>query len=195
MLTFSASSVILYTPPSLLDAYLHNTQSLLILGLTSLASCVPIVHESILLVGLTILPVTPHLAKYAQEFFLWVKSLGILPKQPPMRTTGRSMNFRDRYVFHNDMRHKTEDCFTLKDVIEDAVCSNTKRRAYMRDVTLLSVPKRSRYQEKWNVEFESDNEELICDEEGNDPMVVSATVTGFKVKRILVDSGSIVKVL
>ncbi|KAK5836784.1 hypothetical protein PVK06_012585 [Gossypium arboreum] len=63
---------------------------------------------------------------------------------------------------------RKNDCFTLKDAIE---------------------------KEKWNVEFVGDNEELIHDKEGNDPMVVSMVIVGFEVKRILVDNGSAVEVL
>lgn len=36
---------------------------------------------------------------------------------------------------------------------------------------------------------------LVCDEGGNDPMVVFATITCFEVKRILVNSVSVVEVL
>ncbi|KAH1072011.1 hypothetical protein J1N35_024339 [Gossypium stocksii] len=35
----------------------------------------------------------------------------------------------------------------------------------------------------------------VCDEEENDPMVVTTTIAEFKVKMILVDSGSVVEVL
>ncbi|KAH1056372.1 hypothetical protein J1N35_034437 [Gossypium stocksii] len=41
----------------------------------------------------------------------------------------------------------------------------------------------------------SGNDELIHNNDGNDPMVVSIEIVGFEVKRILVDSGSTVKVL
>ncbi|KAK5839861.1 hypothetical protein PVK06_008706 [Gossypium arboreum] len=37
--------------------------------------------------------------------------------------------------------------------------------------------------------------DLICDDEGNDPMVISTTIAGFEVKIILVDSGSVMEVL
>ncbi|KAH1114293.1 hypothetical protein J1N35_007671 [Gossypium stocksii] len=77
----------------------------------------------------------------------------------------------------------------------DLVYSNKKRWAHMRGIISLSVLKKPKHQEKWNVKFESDDEELIRDEEGNDLMVVSAMVAGFEVKRILVDNGSVVKVL
>lgn len=59
----------------------------------------------------------------------------------------------------------------------------------------LSPPKRPRHQEKWNVEFKSDDNELIHYEERNNLMVVLAIVTSFKVKRILVNSGSAMKFL
>ncbi|KAH1114835.1 hypothetical protein J1N35_008213 [Gossypium stocksii] len=45
-----------------------------------------------------------------------------------------------------------------------------------------------------SVELTSDDDELIHDEEGNDSMVVSATVVGFKVKRIVTDNDSAVEV-
>ncbi|KAK5786137.1 hypothetical protein PVK06_040766 [Gossypium arboreum] len=50
-----------------------------------------------------------------------VKSLSNLPKPPSMRNMGRKVNSRDRCAFYNDMGHKIEDCFTLKDAIEEAV--------------------------------------------------------------------------
>lgn len=55
---------------------------------------------------------------------------------------------------------------------EEWIGSNVKRRAHMRSVILVSVPKRSHQQEKWSVEFGSDDKELVHDEEGNDSMVV-----------------------
>ncbi|KAH1031202.1 hypothetical protein J1N35_043376 [Gossypium stocksii] len=41
-----------------------------------------------------------------------------------MRHNTRRSNSRDRCVFHNDVRHKTEDCFTLKDAIDEVVRNN-----------------------------------------------------------------------
>ncbi|KAA3484423.1 Retrovirus-related Pol polyprotein from transposon 17.6 [Gossypium australe] len=90
----------------------------------------------------------------------------------------KRVNSRDRDAFHDVMGHKTEDLFTLKDAINKAV-RNDKLIEY----------------EKWSVKFGCDNKKLVRDEEGNYPMVVSAIVVRFKVKRILVDSGSAVEVL
>lgn len=59
----------------------------------------------------------------------------------------------------------------------------------------VSSSKRLRQQEKWNVEFNDEDKDSVCDEEGNDPMVVSTTIVGFEVKRIFVNSGSVVEVL
>lgn len=73
--------------------------------------------------------------------------------------------------------------------------SNVKRKAHLRNVTSVNLPKRPCHQEKWKVEFNDKNEELVCDEEGNDPMVVSVIIVRFEVKRIFVDSGSTVEVL
>ncbi|KAH1114996.1 hypothetical protein J1N35_008374, partial [Gossypium stocksii] len=50
-------------------------------------------------------------------------------------------------------------------------------------------------QEKWKVEFNDKDEDSVCDKEGNDPIVVLATIARFEVKRIFVKSGSIVEVL
>ncbi|KAK5842246.1 hypothetical protein PVK06_004582 [Gossypium arboreum] len=47
-----------------------------------------------------------------------VKSLGILSKLPSIKSTGRRMYSSDRCTFHDDIGHKKEDCFTLKDAIE-----------------------------------------------------------------------------
>ncbi|KAH1039283.1 hypothetical protein J1N35_041026 [Gossypium stocksii] len=84
--------------------------------------------------------------------------------------------------------HKIEDYFTLKDTIkkvvrngklaefvdqgmdEDWASSNAKRKAHMRNVMLVN-PYKSLYQQgKLNIEFGDDDEEFMCDEEGNDPM-------------------------
>ncbi|KAA3484523.1 RNA-directed DNA polymerase-like protein [Gossypium australe] len=127
------------------------------------------------------------------------------------------------------MEHKTKDCFTLKDAIEEVVrndelkefvaqddsssgqsfwgtdkgkiedeewkTSNTKRKTHLRSVMLVNSLKRLRWQEKWKVEFNEEDEDSICDEEGNDPMVVSTTIARFEVKIILIDSGSVMEVL
>ncbi|KAH1032029.1 hypothetical protein J1N35_044203 [Gossypium stocksii] len=87
-----------------------------------------------------------------KEKDLVVKSLGILPKPSLRRSTARRLNLRDKCSFYDDVGHKTEDCFTMKDAIEEAIRN-----------------------------------------EGNNLMVVSATIAGFEVKRILVDSRSVVK--
>ncbi|KAH1114864.1 hypothetical protein J1N35_008242, partial [Gossypium stocksii] len=63
--------------------------------------------------------------------------------------------------------------------------SNMKRRTHMMSVMSGSAPKRPCRQEKWSIEFGSDDEELVHDKEGNDPMVLSGTTTDFEVKRIL----------
>ncbi|KAK5838840.1 hypothetical protein PVK06_007582 [Gossypium arboreum] len=60
---------------------------------------------------------------------------------------------------------------------------------------LVSSPKRLHQQEKWKVEFNDEDKDLVCDEERNDPMVMSETIPGFEVKRILVDNSSAVEVL
>lgn len=38
-----------------------------------------------------------------------------------MRHSTKRLNSKDKCVFHNDVGHKTEDCFALKDVIEEIV--------------------------------------------------------------------------
>lgn len=45
------------------------------------------------------------------------------------------------------------------------------------------------------MEFKNDDNELIRDEEGNDPMVVSTKIVSFEVKRILVNSSNAMEVL
>ncbi|KAH1122323.1 hypothetical protein J1N35_005483 [Gossypium stocksii] len=55
------------------------------------------------------------------------------------------------------------------------------------EIALVSLP--------LDFKFGNDDEELVCNKEANDPMVVSATISGYKVKRILVDNGSVVEVL
>ncbi|KAH1092395.1 hypothetical protein J1N35_019652 [Gossypium stocksii] len=65
----------------------------------------------------------------------------------------------------------------------------------MRSVMFVSAPKRSCHQGRRSAEFGNDDEKLVCDEDGNDSMVAFTMIVGFEVKRILVDSGSVVDVL
>ncbi|KAH1092394.1 hypothetical protein J1N35_019651 [Gossypium stocksii] len=62
-----------------------------------------------------------ELLKQNDELRKKVKSLGSLPKPFPVRHSTRKLNSKDKCDFHNDVGHKTEDYFTLKDVIEEAV--------------------------------------------------------------------------
>lgn len=48
---------------------------------------------------------------------------------------------------------------------EDWVTSNAKRKAHLRNAMSINLPKRPCHQEKWKVEFNDENEDLICDEE------------------------------
>ncbi|KAH1031988.1 hypothetical protein J1N35_044162 [Gossypium stocksii] len=50
-----------------------------------------------------------------------VKSLGILPKPPPMRNIWRRVNSKDWCVIHDDIGRKIEDCFMLKNATEKAI--------------------------------------------------------------------------
>ncbi|KAH1107752.1 hypothetical protein J1N35_011520, partial [Gossypium stocksii] len=47
------------------------------------------------------------------------KSLGILRSPPPMRSSQSRSNSRDS--FHNYKGQQTEDCFSLKNAIKEAV--------------------------------------------------------------------------
>ncbi|KAH1073040.1 hypothetical protein J1N35_025368 [Gossypium stocksii] len=76
---------------------------------------------------------------------------------------------------------------------EEWAKSNTKRKTHLRSVTSVVLPKRLCQQEKYRVKFSEKDDNSMCDEEGNDPMVVIATIIGFQVKRILVHSGSVVE--
>lgn len=59
----------------------------------------------------------------------------------------------------------------------------------------IDSPKKPRQQERWKVDFTEEDDELVCNEDGNDPIVVIAIIVNFKVRRILVDSGNAVEVL
>ncbi|KAH1097936.1 hypothetical protein J1N35_014857, partial [Gossypium stocksii] len=76
---------------------------------------------------------------------------------------------------------------------KDWTTSNAKKKAHIRSVMSVNTPKSLCQLGKQNVDFSNEDEELVCDEEGNDPMVVSIVIAGFEVKRILVDSGSVVE--
>ncbi|KAH1107388.1 hypothetical protein J1N35_011156 [Gossypium stocksii] len=117
--------------------------------------------------------------------------INVLRALDPTKCKSFSMMFKGSIKY---WKHKTEDYFSLKDAIEEAVTSNAKRKAHMRSVTSVNAPKRLCQQWKWNVEFSNKKEELVCDEEGNDPMVVSVAIMGFEVKSILVDSVSAIDV-
>ncbi|KAH1114956.1 hypothetical protein J1N35_008334 [Gossypium stocksii] len=51
------------------------------------------------------------------------QNLGILSTPPPIRHNARRLNARDRYAFHEDGGHKTEECTSLKDAIVGAICN------------------------------------------------------------------------
>lgn len=51
-----------------------------------------------------------------------------------MRHSTKRSNSIDRCVFHNDVGHKTKDCFTLKDSIEEAV-KNVELTKFVDQVT------------------------------------------------------------
>ncbi|KAH1092225.1 hypothetical protein J1N35_019482 [Gossypium stocksii] len=96
------------------------------------------------------------------------------------KSTRRSSS-KDRCAFHNDMGHKTEDCFTLKDAIEEAVRKGRLIKFMYRGIS---------YQGQ-SLHSDPKGQQKVKD--GNDLMVVTVTIAGFGVRRILVDSGSTVE--
>ncbi|KAH1092074.1 hypothetical protein J1N35_019331 [Gossypium stocksii] len=92
-------------------------------------------------------------------------------------------NSRDRCNFHNDRGHKNEGCSCFKDAIEEVVRNGELNDFMAQDAKPLGQSSGGTNKRKKKAR------------EGNDPMVVSATIVEFEVKRILVDSGSAVKVL
>ncbi|KAH1121439.1 hypothetical protein J1N35_004599, partial [Gossypium stocksii] len=76
----------------------------------------------------------------------------------------------------------------LVEFVDQGVSSRSRVR-----VVILRVNKRLKG--RWIVKFGNGNKKLVHDEKGNDPMVVSTIITVFEVKRILIDSGSVIEVL
>ncbi|KAA3456053.1 Retrovirus-related Pol polyprotein from transposon 412 family [Gossypium australe] len=50
----------------------------------------------------------------------------------------------------------------------------------MMSVMSVNPPKRQCQQEKWNIEFGNEDVELMCDEDRNDPMVVTTTIADYE---------------
>ncbi|KAH1039843.1 hypothetical protein J1N35_041586 [Gossypium stocksii] len=48
-------------------------------------------------------------------------------------------------------------------------------------------------EERWKVDFIDEDDELVCDEDGKNPMLMAAKTVNFEVKRILVDSRSMIE--
>ncbi|KAH1063361.1 hypothetical protein J1N35_028348 [Gossypium stocksii] len=72
-----------------------------------------------------------------------------------------------------DRGHKTNNCSSLKNAIEEAIRNDELKDFMAQDAT---PPRQS-------------------DEEENDPMVMSASIIGFKVNISLVDSDSVIEIL
>ncbi|KAK5794172.1 hypothetical protein PVK06_035381 [Gossypium arboreum] len=132
-----------------------------------------------------------------------VESLSILRSPPPLRRNESRSNSRDRCIFHNDEGHENKNYSYLKDAIEEPV-----RDGELKDfVAQGAMPsgqssqgtgrgkKKATSTRKVESRISDEDEDLMCDEEGNDPMVVEVIIARFEVKRISVHSGNAVEVL
>ena len=72
--------------------------------------------------------------------------------------------------------------------------SKSKRKSHLRSVMAVDVATKRPKHSDWSICFNEDDTELIS-EQGNDPIVVSATIGNYHVHRILIDNGSAVEIL
>ena len=61
-------------------------------------------------------------------------------------------------------------------------------------MTIEGAPKRAKEDESWQIKFSRLDTDMVQDS-GNDPIAVSAIINTFLVEIILIDDGSVVKVL
>ena len=79
--------------------------------------------------------------------------------------------------------------------IEEWAQSKSKRKQHLRSVMAIEESsKRAKEDESWQIKFSPLDIDVVQDN-CNDPIVVSAVINTFLVKRILIDDGSAVKVL
>ena len=72
--------------------------------------------------------------------------------------------------------------------------SKSKRKSHLRSVMAVDVVTKRPKHSDWSISFNEDDTELLSDQ-GNDPIVVSATIGNYHVHRILIDNGSAVEIL
>ncbi|KAH1082065.1 hypothetical protein J1N35_021826 [Gossypium stocksii] len=67
-----------------------------------------------------------------------IRGLGILPSPPPIQHNQSRSNSRDRCNLHNDEGYKAEDCFTLKNTIEEVVRTGELKDFVAQDASISS---------------------------------------------------------
>ena len=78
---------------------------------------------------------------------------------------------------------------------EEWAQSKSKRKQHLKNImTIEGSSKRTRKYDNWQIKFSPLHTDIVQDN-GNDPIVVSAIINTFLVERILKDDGSVVKVL
>ncbi|GJS65339.1 hypothetical protein Tco_0679903 [Tanacetum coccineum] len=101
------------------------------------------------------------------------------PPPPPMVGTPKKRNMNKFCDYHQDRGHNTNDCYHLKNQIEEAVASG--RLAH-----LVKNIRQGGQKSKGSAK----GKEKVINMLMNCPMVVEAMIEGFKVRRIHVDGGS-----
>ncbi|XP_016191567.1 uncharacterized protein LOC107632397 [Arachis ipaensis] len=131
------------------------------------------------------------------EVYQQIAEKGILSKPRPLkdRTGGNKSLYCD---YHKGYGHQTQDCFDLKDALEQAIrdvtAKNTapkSRSAHKKDAKVLAISSSSAQSSNKPPSISFGPEDQWFDEAPeNPPMVITARVGTGLVKRILVDTGA-----
>ncbi|RWW42743.1 hypothetical protein BHE74_00051670 [Ensete ventricosum] len=136
------------------------------------------------------------------EIFLQIREKGLLKTPNQMKSQPEDRDRRRYCRFHRDYGHDMEECYNLKNQIEDLILerqvdvivggpamsddSSSARKAYAH----AEVQKRP---QAWGpgITFESENEYLDHD----DALVIIACIANARVRHIMIDTGSSVDIL
>ncbi|KAH1131125.1 hypothetical protein J1N35_002503 [Gossypium stocksii] len=76
----------------------------------------------------------------------------------------------------------------------EEVTSNSKQKAYLRSIMSIAASVKNPGPSPWQLKL-SKHDKRVNDVEGDDPLVIFATISSFQVKKILMDIGSSIDIL